>query len=161
MSRPQIPEDAQPIATAPMDGRWIIGFSSTLPDDFVTRPWVIASRYDGGFADQEGYGVDLEFWVPFPDPQPAPTNWVPPIGKVYVERGYILESNWYGWIIFFDDAEGLPYHRDALMFDHEEEADAKAAWFAERYGLTIQKNREHAPHMAPNVIPFDKGRTHR
>jgi hypothetical protein len=85
----------RPIETAPADGSWILGFVGEDERPAAKRhPWAILARCDGGWGDEEGYLWWPTQWVPLPDPQPAPTNYAPPVGTIRISFWHIMFAVW-------------------------------------------------------------------
>ncbi len=75
----------QPLATAPSDGSWILAYVGDDPRPAArTQPWVIVTRCDGGWADDDGYIWQPSRWISIPDPQPANSGYTPPEGTIRI-----------------------------------------------------------------------------
>lgn len=75
---------------------------------------MLAARWDDGIHDTEGYPVEGQRWAYLPDPQPNPTSWIPPIGRISLSRGSIAETGWAGWIVDFVKTDGTyNYERES------------------------------------------------
>lgn len=138
----------------PINGGWILAYDTSLHEFARSRPWVIATRTDEGFADENGYPVEVMGWCLLPDPQPQMTNWSVPAGTVKVCRAHIALSGWAGWMTYFVRPDGTDDSTRYWVFKDESEADEKAQWYAERYGLSVEKDRAEGPWGTGKVVPF-------
>lgn len=126
----------------PMDGRWILGHVPHCSEFHRTRPWVIVTRTDEGFVDQWGDEVmEVEGWLPLPDPQPRPTSWRPPRGALRVCRARIAGSGWEGWMMTVMNADGTDDDsREPWLYDNEADVDMTAKRYSDTYSLPIFKD---------------------
>ncbi len=151
----------QPIETAPKDGGWVLGL--VLPNGWTDRdwqPWVAVTWGDSGWADDDGNRREPTAWVPLPDPQPRPTGWRPPEGRVLVQE--VTGDGWtsngkpidvpYRWAISIERNDGsYDEYRETHFRVTREEAEATGMRWSQEYGLPA----EVIPLAAPeNVLPF-------
>jgi hypothetical protein len=91
----------------PRDDRWFLAYDPELnPEDRPTAPWVIATRGDGGFFDQEGYEVSPVGWAAPPEPQPKPTGWRLPSGHLSIAKAWEKDGPWRGYLVSFVRPDG-------------------------------------------------------
>lgn len=146
----------QSIDTAPAGDGWILGL---LPPNARERlhfgvRWVICTRCDTGWHDDDGYDVQPTHWAALPDPQPEGTGWSAQKPGSYIEivaaRG--LNHDWVGWLVSFVHPDGTHDNdRDPSFEDSPEAARATAARWSAIHGLEV---REGPMDHAAVVIPF-------
>lgn len=132
----------------PTDDRWFLAYDPTLElRGWETKPWVMATRCDGGFRTEDGNYVHPQRWEPLPDPKPDPTGWRWPEGTIYVSPAEIPALNFRGWTWGVDKPDGSPdLTREPDLCRTEEQALERAEKFAAWSGLPIRHERV--------VIPF-------
>ncbi|QTH21966.1 hypothetical protein HRJ34_00030 [Rhizorhabdus wittichii] len=125
-----------PIAEAPAGDGWIMAL---VPDRLDgTRPWVPATRCDGGWCDEDGYSVEPTGWVPLPDPQPAPTGWRPAEGVIRIIRASSADIPWLRYLVEVVGLDGKADDtREPDMARDIEDAERRAAWMAAQLRLPI------------------------
>lgn len=162
MSAASIP---QPMETALKNGGWVLAL--VLPDgptDGNWQPWAPVTWSDGfilndaGWHDDDGNRQEPTAWVPLPDPQPKNTGWRPAAGTIYLAEmdgkgwtcnGKPVETP-YRWQIYIDRPDGTyDEYRDCDLCKTREQADARTARWAEKFGLPIV-----VVPLPSNVIPF-------
>lgn len=107
-----------PISEAPIDDKWRLLLDPH--DDGRTRttqPWVIGTRGDYGWHDEDGYPLYPTHFADLPDPQPSPTGWRPAEGTVEIDE--IVSGPFAGkWVVqvFKPDGNHDP-DREPLLCD--------------------------------------------
>lgn len=130
----------------PVDGRWFLAYDPTQPASLATYPWVLATRCDDGFHDQDWNGVTVKGWVDLPEPWPKPTGWWPPSGTIKITE--ITGDGWtsngkpvpvpWRWLITVEKPDGsYDEYRDTDMANTHDEAVVRATKLQEKIGLPI------------------------
>ncbi|ATP20782.1 hypothetical protein [Sphingobium yanoikuyae] len=137
----------RPIQNAPDNDGWVLAYipgrSEKLP------PWALATRCDGGWCDEEGYGVDPTMWVPLPDPQPAPTGWRKAEGAIRIIKAWSEQIPWLSHLVEIIKPDGdVDSSREPDMASTIEDARQRAATRAVELGLPIEEVEDG------NVLPF-------
>lgn len=139
----------RPIQNAPDNDGWVLAYipgrSEKLP------PWTLATRCDGGWCDEEGYGVDPTMWVPLPDPQPAPTGWRKAEGTIRISSAWSEQIPWLTHIIEVVKPDGeADRSREPDLACSLGEARQRAAAWADKIGLPVIEADDG------NVLPFKR-----
>lgn len=156
--------EKQAIDSAPEGDGWILACDPSLdPKVCPTAPWILATRCDGGWCDENGYGVDPKHWAPLPDPQPTPTGWRKAEGTIVLAPGKAPSMKWAGYLICVDKPDGsVDQAREWIMEDSLEGARARAALEAEKLGLPIvERLSDAAFDSLTNVVPIGTGKAPR
>lgn len=137
------------IGAAPEDDGWVLAYmpgrSEKLP------PWALATRCDGGWCDEEGYGVDPTVWVRLPDPQPAPTGWRKAEGQIRISSAWSEQIPWLTHIIEVVKPDGeADLSREPDLASSLGEARQRAAAWADKIGLPVIEADDG------NVLPFKR-----
>lgn len=141
----------------PLGDGWFLAY---VPGVSGTRhaPWIIATRCDSGFCDEHGYSVDVEGWVPLPDPQPRPTGWSAPAGTILVEHAKIVETDDQVWLASFVLPDGKYDEAREPYFNHDRELTVQwAQEAAAPWALPIK----FCQSLADNVVPFARAQADR
>lgn len=137
----------QPIETAPKAGGWVLGLVlPNGPTDTYWQPWIPLTWGDGGWYDDHGHGYEPTAWVPLPDPQPRPTGWTPPAGKIMIAEitgegwtcnGEPITVDW-RWSISVEKPDGsYDEYRETNFAVTYDEAVARATKLQTKIGLPI------------------------
>jgi hypothetical protein len=158
----------QPMNTAPKDGGWVLGL--VLPDgptDTHWQPWKPLTWSDGfwandaGWHDDDGNRHEPAAWVPIPDPQPKITGWRPAEGTIYLSelpsKGWTCDGKPvevpYRWQVYIERTDGtFDEYRDCAFLIDREAGDARAARWAEKFGLPVV-----VVLLPSNVVQFPGG----
>ncbi|WP_103728903.1 hypothetical protein [Novosphingobium sp. HII-3] len=130
----------------PMDGRWILAYDPSLSEFRSSRPWVLATRSDDGFHDEEGNAVEVAGWEDLPEPRPKDTGWTPPSGTIHIREvtgegwtsnGKPVTVNW-RWSISVEKPDGShDQYRDTDFAVTHDEAMARAMRLQAKIRLPI------------------------
>ena len=136
----------QDISTATPTGGWILGH---IPgrDKHGSSSWVPLTMGDSGWMDEDGNPCTATLWVPLPDPQPAPTGWLPPEGTIHVEQ--ITGEGWtcngkpievpYRWMVYILRQDGsYDEYRDTYHCVTYPEAERRAGEWQRKFDLPIE-----------------------
>lgn len=151
----------QPIATATPGPGWILGYVEQLAASGYV-PWVPLTWSDNGWRDDNDNRYSPALWVPLPDPQPAPTGWMPPEGVIRIEE--ITGEGWkindkpaevpWRWSVYILRSDGeYDEYRELWHYVTYAEAEARASMWAQKLGLPIE-----VTFLDPKVTPlFPRG----
>ncbi|MDR6789548.1 hypothetical protein J2Y58_002921 [Sphingomonas sp. BE138] len=144
------------IETAPLGDGWILGL--VHDDDRPAarhHPWVILTRCDTGWADEDGYLWSPTHWARLPDPQPPATGWRPPAGEIVVEVGWFGEERSPVWLASIVCPDG--------SYDEERQPDVRTTvaaieecarkWSGE---IGLPWRRGQMSHADAVVVPFTR-----
>jgi hypothetical protein len=161
----------QPIDTAPEGDGWIMAYDPSLdPKDWPTAPWIIATRFDGGWCNEQGYAIAPTHWWPMPNPQPVGTGWRKAEGVIVIAPGNAPAVKWSGFLVCVERPDGSDDDaREWIMEDTLEGARTHAALEAEKLGLPVVERLDDATPDAPNaaldssnnVVPIGTGKARR
>jgi len=143
----------QPIDSAPVDDRWYLIQETRRGDQLRHSPWVIATRGDGGWHDDDGYPIDAIAWTALPDPQPKPTGWSKAVGTIFVCNGWLGDDRQPVWVIGVTLPDGRnDDDRDWDMRSTKQEALTAAVLLSARLDLPWVE----MPYVeeSSNVVPF-------
>lgn len=134
---------------APENDGWVLAYvpgrNESLP------PWALATRCDGGWCDEEGYGVDPTVWFPLPDPQPAPTGWRKAEGQIRISSAWSEQIPWLTHIIEVVKPDGeADRSREPDLASSLGEARQRASAWADKIGLPVIEADDG------NVLPFKR-----
>lgn len=130
-----------PIADAPMGDGWVMALDPDRADG--RQPWVIATRCDDGWCDEDGFLVVPTRFFLLPDPQPAPTGWRPAEGVIRIIRAASADIPWLRYMVEVVRLDGEPDEtREPDLADDIVEAERRAALMAARLRLPIVWHEE-------------------
>lgn len=139
-----IPRD---ISAAPENDGWVLAYMPGRSEKLL--PWALATRCDGGWCDEEGYGLEPTVWVPLPDPQPTPTGWRKAEGTIRIVRAWSDQIPWLTHLVEVIKPDGnVDERREPDMASSVEDARRRAATWATKIGLPIEEVEDG------NVLPF-------
>lgn len=143
----------QPIASAPVDDRWYLIQEALRDNDLRHSPWVIATRGDGGWHDDDGYPIDGIAWTALPDPQPKPTGWRKAVGTIFVCNGWLGDERAPIWVIGVTLPDGS--NDDGRDWDIRQTKD-QAVTAACELSTVLDLPWSEMPYVedTSNVVPF-------
>lgn len=134
---------------APENDGWVLAYMPGRSEK--SPPWALATRCDGGWCDEDGYGVDPTVWVPLPDPQPTPTGWRKAEGTIRIVRAWSDQIPWLTHLVEVIKPDGnADERREPDMASSIEEARHRAARWAIELGLPVEEVEDG------NVLPFKR-----
>ncbi len=148
---------AQSIDSVPRDGSWILAHVPKMAGTGYVG-WVALTWGDKGWVDDHDNEHEPTLWTRFPDPQPEPTGWQPPVGVIHVEE--ITGKGWkingvpaevpYRWCVYILLPDGeYDEYRETWHYEGYAAAEKRATIWQDRLGLPIKVTS-----LDPKVVPF-------
>lgn len=150
------------MAEAPAGDGWILGLIDQNEHwSAKQQPWVLLTRCDKGWTDDDGHYFSPRAWALLPDPQPEPTGFRPIDGGYvnyqpaqWLHNGVPVPEWTWNVILNLSDGEYDWYRDEAHHAGSFGEAKSKAIKLAAKYGVPVRHYQPETPKLTASSIPI-------